>query len=210
VKEVIKVKKSEKIVDLKKASYLYFRVSLVASVLVFIVLFHLFPHYSLHPYVPKVETISVLDIDPEQIEKVEEDIPREKPPLPVEAESEDEIEQATIEKTANIETFEKLPIHHEIETPEFVPYDTPPRPKNLIKPEYPEIAKKAGIEGTVILQLLIDESGTVLKVKVIRSLVKDLDDAAIKAAYNATFYPAKQRDKPVKVWVSMPFTFKLK
>lgn len=206
----MKVKKSEKIVDLKKSSEVYFRVSMIISVLVFIVLFQLFPRYSLHPFVPTVDRTLKLEIDPEVIERVDELPPPEKPQLPIIAESEEEIQKATIEKTANFETFEKLPIKHDIETPVFVAYDTPPRPKNLIKPDYPDIAKKAGIEGTVILHLLIDENGKVLKAKILKSLVEDLDDAAIKAAYDATFYPAKQRDKPVKVWVSMPFTFKLK
>ncbi len=204
------MKKSNKVVDLKKSKEVYFRVSLFVSLLIFILLFYLFPNYALHPYVPRVDKPTQLEdvIDP--IEKVEELPPPEKPQLPVEAESEDEIQQATIEKTANFETFDKLPLQPESETPDFKVYDTPPRPKQVVKPEYPEIAKKAGIEGTIILKLLIDVDGKVLKAKILKGLTPDLNDAAIEAAYATLFYPAKQRDKPVRVWVSMPMIFKLK
>ena len=195
------------VVDLKERYPLYYRISVLLAVVFFIVAFYLVPHYTLHPYVPRVEKATRLELEPEEIEAVEEIPPAPKPQLPVEAESEEEIEQATIEKTADFETFDKLPVQPEAETPEFVAYDTPPRPKRIVKPAYPEIAKKAGIEGTVILQLLVDVNGKVLKVKVLKRLARDLDEAAVKAAYATTFYPAKQRDKPVKVWVSYPIKF---
>jgi protein TonB len=198
-----------KIVDLKERFPLYFRTSLLLAVLFFIVGFYLFPDYALHPYVPKVDKLTKIEDLTEQIEKVEELPAPPKPQLPVEAESEEEIQQATIEKTADFETFEKMPIEPIGETPEFVAYDTPPRPKHIIKPVYPQIAKQAGIEGTVILKLLVDVNGKVLKVKVLKKLAPDLDQAAVSSAYATLFYPAKQRDKPVKVWVSYPVRFVL-
>jgi protein TonB len=199
--------KKNLIVDLKERFPLYFRSSVLLAIITFICGFYLFPRYSLHPYVPRVDQITKVEVQPDEIDKVEELPPEVKPQLPVEAESEEEIQQATIEKTADFETFEKLPIQPEAETPEFVAYDTPPRPKSIVKPKYPEIAKQAGIEGTVILQLLVDVDGRVLKAKILKSLAKDLDESAIQAAYATTFYPAKQRDKPVKVWVSYPVRF---
>jgi len=195
------------ILDLKERYPLYFRTSILLAIVFFIFAFYLVPHYTLHPYVPRVEKATKVEEIPEQIEKVEELPPAAKPQLPVEAESEEEIEKATIEKTADFETFEKMPIQPEAETPEFVAYDTPPRPKHIVKPRYPEIAKKAGIEGTVILQLLVDVTGKVLKTKVLKGLTPDINKAAQQAAYATTFYPAKQRDKAVKVWVSYPVRF---
>jgi len=197
------------IVDLKERFPLYLRISVLSAVLFFIVGFYLFPHYTLHPYIPRVEQPTKLEDVPEEIERVEELPPPEKPQLPVEAESEEEIQQATIEKTADFETFEKLPIEPGGETPDFVAYDTPPRPKQIVKPVYPQIAKQAGIEGTVILKLLIDVNGKVLDVKILKKLTPDLNNAAVQAAYATSFYPAKQRDKPVKVWVSYPMKFVL-
>ena len=197
------------IVDLKERFPLYIRAGFLFAVLFFIVVFFLVPHYSLHPYVPRVDRATQVEVEPEEIEAIEEIEPAPKPQLPVEAESEEEIEAATIEKTADFETFEKMPIQPEAETPEFVAYDTPPRPRSIVKPHYPGIAKTAGIEGTVILQLLVDTNGKVLKAKVLKSLHPELDKAAVDAAYRTTFYPAKQRDKPVKVWVSYPIRFVL-
>jgi len=195
--------------DLKRRFPLYFKTSFLLAVVFFIAGFYLAPHYTLHPYVPKVSKVTKVEELPEQIERVDEVQPQAKPQLPVEAESEAEIEKATIEKTADFETFEKLPVQPEAETPEFVAYDTPPKPKSRVKPDYPEIAKKAGIEGTVILKLLIDVDGKVLNVKVLKGLTQDTNKAAMRAAYATQFYPAKQRDKPVKVWVSYPYRFVL-
>ena len=197
------------IADLKERFPLYIRVGFFLAVLFFIVVFFLVPHYSLHPYVPRVDRATQVEVEPEEIEAIEEIEAAPKPQLPVEAESEEEIEAATIEKTADFETFDKMPIQPEAETPEFVAYDTPPRPKAIEKPHYPSIAKTAGIEGTVILQLLVETNGKVLKAKVLKSLHPELDKAAVDAAYRTTFYPAKQRDKPVKVWVSYPIRFVL-
>jgi len=197
------------IVDLKERFPLYFRTSTLITICMIIIAFYLLPHYTLHPYVPKVEKATKVESTPEQIQRVKEMAPPPKPQLPVEAESEEEIQQATIQKTADYETFEHMPVQPEAETPEFVAYDTPPRPKKIVKPVYPEIAKKAGIEGVVILKLLVDVDGRVLKAKVLKGLTPDINAAAVKAALTFVFYPAKQRDKPVKVWVSYPITFKL-
>ena len=43
----------------------------------------------------------------------------------------------------------------------FIPYDDPPVPLRPIKPKYPEIAQEAGIEGTVVVQVFVDEKGRV-------------------------------------------------
>lgn len=75
---------------------------------------------------------------------------------------------------------------------------------------YPEVAKKAGIEGKVILRVLVDTDGSVKKVLVLNSDSKMLDQAAIDAVSKATFTPAIQNKQPVMVWVSIPITFKLR
>jgi protein TonB len=98
----------------------------------------------------------------------------------------------------------------------FVPYDSAPEPiggftaiqKNLT---YPEIARRAGVEGMVVVQVLIDTKGNVNDTKVAKSLGNNgCDEAAIAAIKKTKWKPALQRDKPVKVWVSIPVIFKLK
>ncbi len=96
----------------------------------------------------------------------------------------------------------------------FVPYDTPPKPeggfariqKNLI---YPEEARKASVEGAVIVYIRVTINGEVAKTKIVKSLNPECDKAAIDALKSVKWEPAKQKDKPVSVWVSVPVKFKL-
>ena len=97
----------------------------------------------------------------------------------------------------------------EVETAEFVEYDTPPAPKHWSKPKYPETAKKAGIEGMVVLKILVGTDGSVVDVQVLKSAHPALDQAASDAAKQWTFSPAKLVDEPVKTWVSFPVKFSL-
>jgi len=98
----------------------------------------------------------------------------------------------------------------------FVPYDEAPVPiggfvaiqKKLI---YPEIARKAGVEGRVLVYAQIDEKGHVVRTKVMQSLGPNgCDEAAVNAISAVKWKPAMQRDRPVKVWVMVPVDFKLK
>ena len=74
---------------------------------------------------------------------------------------------------------------------------------------YPVIAKKAGIEGRVILQFIVDEQGRVTESKVVRGIGGGCDEEALRALQTARFRPGTQRGKPVKVKMSLPVTFKL-
>ena len=83
-----------------------------------------------------------------------------------------------------------------------------PVPLKQVVPEYPEIARKAGITGQVVVEVLVNKEGTVEAIgKIIGNEI--FHEAARKAALLWTFSPAIQNDKPVKVWVSLPFKFQL-
>ena len=76
--------------------------------------------------------------------------------------------------------------------------------------KYPEIAREAGIEGTVLVQCFIDKKGNVIKTVVVKGLKgTGLNEAAMDALEKTKFKPAIQRDKPVGVWLAIPVTFKL-
>ena len=75
-------------------------------------------------------------------------------------------------------------------------------------PEYPEIARDAGIEGTVLVRVLVDPRGAVHDAHVLQG-VRGLDEAALAAATTAVFRPALQQDRPVAVWVVVPIEFSL-
>ncbi|MAO64718.1 MAG: energy transducer TonB [Balneola sp.] len=76
--------------------------------------------------------------------------------------------------------------------------------------QYPELARKAGIEGRVVLQFIIDENGNVNNPVVVRGIGGGCDEEALKAVQkHAKFVPGRQRGKPVRVRYSLPITFKL-
>jgi len=91
----------------------------------------------------------------------------------------------------------------------FIEVDKTPELISKLNPEYPKLAKLAGIEGTVYLKLLIDEKGNVAKAKVEQGVKDMIDESALKAAKTAKFSPAILKDKPIKVWVVLPIAFKL-
>ncbi len=74
---------------------------------------------------------------------------------------------------------------------------------------YPEIAKRAGVQGRVFVKAYVDETGKVNKVELIRGIGAGCDEAAMKAVHSTMFKPGKQRGKPVKVQVTVPVLFKL-
>ncbi len=98
----------------------------------------------------------------------------------------------------------------------FIPYDEPPQIiggmaalRDNIK--YPEIAQEAGIEGTVIVQAFINEQGDVERVVIVKGIPKTgLNEAAKNAVMQTKWKPAKQRDRAVGVWYSIPIVFRLK
>ncbi len=92
----------------------------------------------------------------------------------------------------------------------FVPFEVEPKPTTPLRPEYPELARKAGIEGTVILRVLIDKDGRVRDVMVARKVGAGLDEAAVEAIKRTTYTPAIQNNRPVAVWVAQTVVFRLR
>ena len=79
---------------------------------------------------------------------------------------------------------------------------------SLPKPPYPQIAKQAGADGPVNVQVLIDETGKVLSAKAISGNPL-LRAAAQQAAYGARFSPTTLGDQPVKVSGVITYNFVL-
>ena len=93
----------------------------------------------------------------------------------------------------------------------FIPYDDPPVAMSPIRPKYPEIAQEAGIEGVVVVQAFIDEKGRVKETLILKGVPNTgLDEAAMEAIRKTKFRPAKQRERAVGVWISIPVNFRLK
>jgi len=78
----------------------------------------------------------------------------------------------------------------------------------LSKIKYPELAKRQGVEGKVLVQAIIDETGKVISANTIKGIGAGCDEVALDAVLNSKFNPGKQRGKNVKVQMTIPIVFK--
>lgn len=77
-------------------------------------------------------------------------------------------------------------------------------------PHYPTVARRRGIEGTVILDVLVNAAGLPERVAIARSSGSGLlDDAALEAVRRWRFRPARRAGEPVEGKVAVPITFRL-
>ncbi len=87
-------------------------------------------------------------------------------------------------------------------------YDMPPRQIRTCKPQYPQEAFVKKVEGTVLLEILIDANGRVVRARVLQS-IPSLDAAAVQTAYQCVFTPAMKHGRPVATVGHMPVTFRI-
>lgn len=92
---------------------------------------------------------------------------------------------------------------------DFIAVESEPVRISIDQPVYPEVAKSAGIEGTVLVRVLVGKDGRVKDVIYIDG-PEGLKKAAFDCARTAVFKPALMDHRPVEVWVIMPVTFRLR
>jgi len=166
----------------------------------------------------KLDKIVAAEIPPTTQEKLPP--PPSRPAVPIESEDENIPDNVTIDDT--IIKYDVLlellpgPVIEQEDKYIFWAYDDPPKPiggfeaihKNLV---YPELARKANIEGTVVVEATINERGEVIETRIVAPLGNSgCNEAAVAAIKAVRWEPAKQRDKPVKVRISIPIRFRLK
>lgn len=165
--------------------------------------------------------IEVADIP--QTEQIKRPPPPARPAIPVPSIDEDLPDDVTIEST-ELDLSELPPpppapaMDDDVDAAfVFVPYDEAPSMigglsalARLVK--YPELARKAGVEGTVMIGALIDVDGIVKKTMVIKESGANVgfEQAALDAVLQTKWKPAKQRDRTVKVWMAIPVKFELR
>ncbi len=171
-----------------------------------------------HEFVTPDIKIEVEEIPPS--EQIKRPPMPARPTVPIPTEDEDVPEDETIETTEidfdNIPDPPPEPVEDDPGSYTFIPYDEPPEmiggmaalKKHLV---YPEIARKAGVEGVVHIGVLVDAQGNVAKLQVLKSSVSNVgfEEAAMKALRQVKWKPAFQRDRPIKVWISIPVKFRL-
>lgn len=190
-----------------------FQVALSISLIFFIIIFVSVKSLQVRPYKPKSEVATLVEQLPPELEKIKEPPPPPKPKLPVEVKeaSEEEAEQEEVEiaPTTEFNELEVPPPPKTEEAYEFYAVEIKPQLVKWVEPKYPELARKAGIEGRVFVKVLVDTLGNVVSAEVVRSTNPVFDEAALKAARQCKFKPGYQRDRPVRVWMVIPFHFKL-
>ncbi|MFZ4619635.1 MAG: energy transducer TonB [Bacteroidota bacterium] len=82
-------------------------------------------------------------------------------------------------------------------------------PMIIVKPVYPEEAKRRYMEGTVWLRLWVTTQGTVRRARVEESTDVIFNESALQAGMSCTFTPAKVGISPVEVSVYIPYNYKL-
>ncbi len=165
-------------------------------------------------------------VDMEEIQQTEQETeppPPPKPPVPVEVPNNEVIENeadfdASLDLDDRLDTNQGPPPGDDEEEEEeqevFVVVENQPELIGGMKAlneevEYPDFARKAGIEGRVFVQFVVDEEGNVKNPKVTRGVHKLLNQEAMRAVKEMKFKPGKQRGKAVKVQMSLPVTFRL-
>jgi len=87
-------------------------------------------------------------------------------------------------------------------------YDEPPKRIKMTRPKYPKGALKKGIEGRVIVELVIDRTGHVSHTHVLRS-IPDLDAAALKCVKAWIYKPGTKGGQPVPTVVAAQVDFRI-
>jgi len=193
-----------------KAQYnRYLRWSALVAVLLTIIGAALSPTYTPNPYKLKQDEFEVVDIDDQEIIDIPPP-PVEAPPPPkvIEAAPDDEVtEEVDIADTLmDLDTAISSSMGIFTTSDDgFVASSTNPIITKWAKPKYPEVARMAQVEGTVIVKVLVGPDGSVIEAQVIQSVHSLLNKAAIEAAYKCKFIPGKQRNIPVKAWMALPF-----
>ena len=186
-------------------------ITLLALLLVFLT----FKRVSVKPL--KVEeyqtTIEVEDVPITKQEIKKQEAP--KPKLAEVIEVEEEEQADTVELAATELEIEKPPPPPpaDVEEIEWVKVEIKPKVISKPLPKYPDIAKKSGLEGAVIVEFVVDTTGDVLpgSAKVIAARPEGIfEEAALNAIYKWKFSPGQQRDRKVRVRWQQPITFKLK
>jgi len=202
-----------KINPLKHAYPVNVRLAGLVGISLVIIIFIIFPRFLASMEFEDVDQIIIENIDIPQTQQIDNTPPPARPSIPVPSDDEDIADDLTLDEL-DFDDFSSLdapPPPPSGPRVVFIPYDDPPVALSPIRPTYPEIAQEAGIEGVVIVQAFIDKKGRVKETLILKGVPNTgLDEAAMEAIRKTRFRPAKQRERAVGVWISIPVNFKLK
>lgn len=207
--------------DIRSKTRRWFELSLILALVLVTAAFAFFPELEKENVAISAgqEVVSVQDVDNTRQENRPPPPPR--PPIPIEAPGADAIDDIDISSEIDIEkqmTAPAAPPTKKVEVQEeevyFEVVEDPPTivggldavRSNLV---YPDLAIRAGVEGTVIVLAFVNKDGVVTGTQVVRGIGGGCDEAAMDAVKKVRFNPGMQRGKPVNVKVSVPVKFRL-
>ena len=206
--------------DIRAKSRRIFEISLLLSLLMIIAAFRFFPDVTKEKVIRDAsdEIVKVEDIENTRQENRPPPPPR--PPIPIEAPSDDAIDDIDISTEIDFSKQQEAPKPpapveaEEEEEQYFEVVEDPPTiigglesvRQNLV---YPDLAIRAGVEGTVIVLAFVNKDGQVTSTQVLKGIGGGCDEAAMDAVKKVRFKPGKQRGKAVNVKVSVPVRFRL-
>lgn len=206
--------------DLRRHYGLFLQMGFIGSLSIFIVVF------KVNFQQPEPEIVEVFDQEEVYMEEivqtkqVETPPPPPRPPVPVEVPNDEIIDDEIIDLDAELDFDSPLELpppppaeEEEVEQIFVIVENQPELIGGLAglqkKVKYPELAQRAGIEGRVIIDFVVDKDGSVLNPRVVRSIGGGCDEEALKAVKAAKFKPGLQGGRPVKVSFTLPVIFNL-
>jgi len=189
------------------------RLTTLIGIVLVILNFLIFPRFVNTLSFETVDQLIIENIDIPQTQQIDNTPPPTRPSIPVPSDDEDIADDLTLDELdfddfSNMDAPPPPPSGPKVV---FIPYDDPPVAMAPIRPIYPEIAQEAGIEGVIVVQAFIDEKGRVKETQILKGVPNTgLDEAAMDAIRKTRFKPAKQRERSVGVWISIPVNFRLK
>ena len=178
-----------------------------------VILFYAFPKVVESQLVfEDAEYTEILNVEIVKPLQEQEQFKSARPSIPIEADEDSEIDTLDFMDT-DIEGFDSWaapPSKKKNRTRKFVAYDKAPAPKRSLSPRYPDICKTAGVEGRVVIEFYIDETGKVDQSSVIvLSSIPCLDQVCIDAIKKSKWRPARQGKEKVGVYLTKTFNFSL-
>ena len=200
----------------------YIKLSIIFTLAIIIAAFKFSPQNNIYESMPVDSTIWIT------VEDIERTVQKPKPPPPPRPEpllsvldedfEEPEYDETDLEEDAHVDD-PPPPIEKsrddENEILDFIPLEYRPTPIGGMsaiheKVYYTEIGRRAGVEGTVVIEAVVDKQGNIIDAFVKKGIGGGLDEVALNAVKNTRFHPGKQRGKPVNVRISIPIKFVLK
>ncbi len=205
--------------DLRRTYNRTFRISMGIAFILHVGMWMMFPTFTAGTRKIERRTIVIENVEIPETRQIHRAPPPPRPSIPIATESEDVPDDVTIE-TTDLD-FDKVDLEVPpppgettvIEEPEeeILEYFMVEEKPILIKgvaPIYPPVALKAGIEGTVHLKVLLGKDGMVEQAAAVKG--KEIfQKSALHAINQYRFKPARQNDRPVKVYLVIPIRFQI-